>query len=336
MDIITALAMPLSWLYGLGTGIRNLLYDSGLLTSRTFSVPVLSVGNIAVGGTGKTPHTEYLIRLLQPTHKVCVLSRGYRRKSKGFQLATSRSTTSQLGDEPMQMHQKYPDAIVAVDKDRCHGIDMLTDIQKADRQDKPMVVLLDDAFQHRRVKPTLSILLTDYHRLYHTDHLMPAGRLRESSTNAARADIIIVTKCPDTISSTEQSAISQNLNLKNWQQLFFTTFRYSSLPSGQKVLLVTGIANPRPLADKLREQDNDVTELHFADHHDYTPLDIEVIKHKANDRIIVTTEKDAVKLREFASSGLTFTVAAIEVAFLNNKEEEFNNIILNHANTGIR
>lgn len=336
MTILSALALPLSWLYGLGTGLRNLLYNSGVLTSRSYGIPVISVGNIAVGGTGKTPHTEYLIRLLKTNHQVCVLSRGYRRKSKGFQLATPYSTTDQLGDEPMQMHQKFPDATVAVDKDRCHGIDMLIEIQQADHRQDGMVVLLDDAFQHRHVKPGLNILLTDYHNPLYKDRLMPAGRLREAAHNKSRADIMIVTKCPEDLSSTEQSAISQNLHVKNWQRLFFSTFTYTGLPIGQKVLLVTGIANPQPLADKLRKQGNDIAELRFADHHAYTVHDIETIKRKAAGRTIVTTEKDAVKLREMVTTGLELTVAKIEVTFLGNQQAEFNNIITNYANTGIR
>lgn len=333
---IEALALPLSWLYGIGTELRNLLYDSGVLSSRSFDIPVISVGNISVGGTGKTPHTEYLIRLLRQDHHVCVLSRGYKRKSKGFQLATPHSTIDDLGDEPMQMHTKFNDVRVAVDADRCHGIDTLIEIQKADRQEDSMVVLLDDAFQHRRVKPGLNILLTDYSRPIYKDHLMPTGRLREAAQNAKRADIIIVTKCPEDLSPTEQNAIEQQIQPKNWQRLFYSTFRYSELPKDSQVLLVTGIANPHPLEDRLREMGNEVLSLKFSDHHDYTPSDIESIRHKGEGRTIVTTEKDAVKLKEFVSSDLNFTTASIEVSILNNQQEEFNKIIQEYANTGIR
>ncbi|MCQ2096301.1 MAG: tetraacyldisaccharide 4'-kinase [Bacteroidaceae bacterium] len=330
---IEALALPISWLYGMVTGLRNLLYDSGVLPSRSYDIPVISVGNISVGGTGKTPHTEYLIRLLRATHHVCVLSRGYKRKSHGFQLASPHSTVSDIGDEPMQMHRKFPDVRIAVDADRCHGIDTLIEMRKAERRNDAMVVLLDDAFQHRRVRPGLSILLTDYHRPIYRDHLMPAGRLRETPANYKRADIIIVTKCPEDLSLTEQSAIEQQIQPQNWQKLFFSTFCYSGLPENSQVLLVTGIANPLPLETKLQDLGNDVITLRFGDHHDYTIQDIDTIRRRSEKRTVVTTEKDAVKLKEFVSADIHFVVASIEVRFLNNQQEEFNNTINDYANS---
>lgn len=330
---IEALALPFSWLYGMVTGLRNLLYDSGVLPSRSYDIPVISVGNISVGGTGKTPHTEYLIRLLRATHHVCVLSRGYKRKSHGFQLASPHSTVSDIGDEPMQMHRKFPDVRIAVDADRCHGIDTLIEMRKAERRNDAMVVLLDDAFQHRKVRPGLSILLTDYHRPIYRDHLMPAGRLREPPANYKRADIIIVTKCPEDLSLTEQSAIEQQIQPQNWQKLFFSTFCYSGLPENTQVLLVTGIANPLPLETKLQDLGNDVITLRFGDHHDYTTQDIDTIRRRSEKRTVVTTEKDAVKLKEFVSADIHFVVASIEVRFLNNQQEEFNNTINDYANS---
>ena len=180
--------LPLSWLYGVGVKLRNLLFETGVLKSRSFQVPVISVGNITVGGTGKTPHVEYLIELLRDKFKVAVLSRGYKRKSRGYILADDSSTESDIGDEPFQMKQKYADISIAVDKDRCHGIDQLTDNDK-----KLDVILLDDAFQHRYVKPGINILLVDYHRLIIYDRLLPAGRLREPLSGKNRADIVIIT-----------------------------------------------------------------------------------------------------------------------------------------------
>jgi len=182
--------LPLSWLYGLGVKARNQLFELGVLKSRSFKTPVISVGNITVGGAGKTPHVEYLIRLLKDQHKVAVLSRGYKRKSKGFVRADKDTPMRMIGDEPFQMKQKFPDITVAVDRDRCHGIDELTDSNDKEAAD---VILLDDAFQHRYVKPGINILLVDYHRLIIYDKLMPAGRLREPKDGKSRADIVIIT-----------------------------------------------------------------------------------------------------------------------------------------------
>ena len=183
--------LPLSWIYGIGVKLRNTLFSIGILKTRSFDVPVIAVGNITVGGSGKTPHVEYLTRLLKNTFRTAVLSRGYKRKSSGFVQATAETTMPEIGDEPFQMKQKYPDVIVAVDKNRCHGIDTLVE------NDKDIdVILLDDAFQHRYVKPGINILLVDYHRLIIYDKLLPAGRLREPLSGKNRADIVIVTKCP--------------------------------------------------------------------------------------------------------------------------------------------
>ena len=185
--------LPFSWLYGLGVGIRNTLFDLGILKSRSFDVPVISVGNITVGGSGKTPHVEYLIRLLHNKYRVAVLSRGYKRKTKGFILADENSTMKDIGDEPYQMHSKFKDVSIAVDRNRCNGIERITTDEATKDTD---VILLDDAYQHRYVKPGINILLVDYHRLIIYYKLLPAGRLRESKEGKTRADIVIVTKCP--------------------------------------------------------------------------------------------------------------------------------------------
>ena len=202
--------LGLAWFYGLGVGIRNLLFEMGILKSRSFSTPVISVGNITVGGTGKTPHVEYLIRLLKPKHHVAVLSRGYKRKSNGFVLSNKNTPMPMIGDEPFQMKQKFPDITVAVDRKRTRGISKLT----ADDSDLDIdVVLLDDAFQHRYVKPGINILLVDYHRLVIYDRLLPAGRLREPVKAKDRADIVIITKCPKDLKPMEFRVITKAMNL---------------------------------------------------------------------------------------------------------------------------
>ena len=218
--------LPLSWFYGLGVGFRNLLFEMGILKSRSFNVPVISVGNITVGGTGKTPHVEYLIRLMKDRAKVAVLSRGYKRKSHGFVLASKNTTVNDIGDEPYQMKTKFPDITVAVDRKRTRGIDKLTSGEQVKDTD---VILLDDAFQHRYVKPGINILLVDYHRLIIYDALLPAGRLREPVKSKDRADIVIVTKCPKDLKPMEFRVITKAMKLYPYQQLFFSTHEFESL-----------------------------------------------------------------------------------------------------------
>jgi len=272
---------PLSWIYGWGVKLRNIMFDIGILKSRAFDIPVISVGNITVGGTGKTPHVEYLIELLQEKFRVAVLSRGYKRQSEGFIKATSKTTISEIGDEPYQMKQKYADVTVAVDKDRCHGIDQLTESDK-----KLDVILLDDAYQHRYVKPGINILLVDYHRLIIYDELLPAGRLREPIKGKNRADIVIVTKCPLVMKPMEYRVITKAMDLYPFQQLFFTTLKYGKLTplfpkdksaqtkkmaelSNNNILLLTGVASPEQLEHDLSEQFKRFRHLVFSDHHQF-------------------------------------------------------------------
>ena len=270
--------LALSWLYGLGVGIRNTLFEMGVLKSRSFSTPVISVGNITVGGTGKTPHVEYLIRLLKDQFNVAVLSRGYKRKSSGFVLSDSETTMPMIGDEPYQMKQKFPDITVAVDRKRTRGISKLTSPASGLDID---VVLLDDAFQHRYVKPGINILLVDYHRLLIYDRLLPAGRLREPVKAKDRADIVIITKCPKDLKPMEFRVITKAMNLYPYQQLYFSTLEYdqpcgvftnqvySEKLSGKNILLLTGIASPEQLLHDLQEYDSQITPLTFSDHHDF-------------------------------------------------------------------
>ena len=318
--------MPFSWLYGLVVSIRNLMFDVGMLKSRTFPLPVICVGNITVGGTGKTPHTEYLIRLLSKDHQVAVLSRGYKRKSEGYVLATKDTPMAEIGDEPYQMKQKYPQIHMAVDKDRCHGIEQL--MQKTVKPQSD-VVILDDAYQHRYVKAGLNILLMDYHRLIHLDKLLPAGRLREPMSGSQRADIVIITKCPRDIKLMDRKGIKRSLNLENWQKIFFTTYKYPEQMEGlgENPLLVTGIASPQQMVYDLQKIVPTFELMSFPDHHNFTEQDINAIRTRAAGRTILTTEKDATRLHGLDN----MKVIPIEVEFIEGKEK-FDKMIKNYVN----
>lgn len=318
--------MPFSWLYGLVVGIRNLMFDYGLLKSQAFSLPVICVGNITVGGTGKTPHTEYLINLLAKNYQVAVLSRGYKRKSKGYRLATTQSPMIEIGDEPYQMKQKFPEIHMAVDKDRCHGIKKL---MSDNIQPPTEIILLDDAFQHRYVQAGINILLMDYHRLICFDALLPAGRLREHPIGHLRADIIIVTKCPRNLTPMDRRGIERSLDLGNWQKVFFTTYKYPSQIEdlGENPLLVTGIASPEQMVYDLQNIIPQLELMSFPDHHHFTKRDIENIRHRAAGRTILTTEKDATRIQGLDN----LKIIPIEVEFLDNKKKEFDHLIKNYV-----
>ena len=341
---------PLSWLYGLGVRLRNQLFEIGILKSRSFTTPVISVGNITVGGSGKTPHVEYLIRLLKDSCKVAVLSRGYKRKSKGYVLAGKDTPMREIGDEPYQMKTKFPDVYVAVDKNRCHGIDTLTGDEATKDTD---VILLDDAFQHRYVKPGINILLVDYHRLIIYDKMLPAGRLREPQNGKSRADIVIVTKCPKDLKPMEYRVIIKAMNLYPYQQLYFTTFDYddlrpvfqgkqrklSSISKNENILLVTGIASPKQMMYDLRGCSANITPLSFPDHHQFTKKDIKRINDAfagmPSPKIVVTTEKDNSRLA--VTEGLSDEVKRniymlpVKVRFMLGQEEDFNNKIIGYV-----
>lgn len=337
--------LPFSALYGFGVWLRNLLFDTGVLKSRSFDVPVISVGNITVGGSGKTPHVEYLVRLLQDEFKVAVLSRGYKRKSKGFVLAGAETEMREIGDEPYQMHRKFPKAYIAVDANRCHGIDMLASMAETRDLD---AVLLDDAFQHRYVKPGMNILLVDYHRLIIYDKLLPAGRLREPKEGKNRADIVIVTKCPVDLKPMNYRVLQRAMNLYPYQHLFFTSIRqdpmkplfkdgvkapnFEMLPN---VLLLTGIASPEQMVKDLKGKCESITPMSFPDHHQFSPSDVEAINMQfrmmPKPRIIITTEKDGTRLEglEGLSKDVrkSLFVQPIRIEFLQDDEDKFNEII---------
>lgn len=302
MNLLRKLLFPFAILYGVITSIRNFLFDTGILKSYSFDLPIIAVGNLSVGGTGKTPQIEYLIRLLSDRYKVATLSRGYKRQSEGFVLADAAANAAILGDEPFQFFQKFRNIQVAVDADRKNGIEQLLA-----QSEKPEVILLDDAFQHRKVKAGFYILLTAYGDLFSDDFMLPTGNLRESSSGAKRANIIIVTKCPAALSPEEQNEIRNKLKPGVHQELYFTYIDYDDCIYGEdrklkvdevKVavkVLVAGIAKPEPFFSYLKNI-NDVC-LSFPDHHNFTEKDILEIRNSAQNNIIITTEKDYVRLK---------------------------------------
>ncbi|MCM1152606.1 MAG: tetraacyldisaccharide 4'-kinase [Muribaculum sp.] len=312
--IIECVLTPLSWLYGAGVWVRNKMFDFGFFREEMFDVPVVGVGNITVGGTGKTPHVEYLIKNLSSKYNLAVLSRGYKRKTKGFIEANHKSTPDQIGDEPMQIYAKYGMMVkVAVCESRREGI---TELLKAypDLQ----LIILDDSFQHRWVKPKVSILLTDHDRPYYHDKLLPLGRLRESPHSVLRADMVIMTKCPDNMMPHDYRQVIHDLDLLKYQKIYFSRYEYGQLKpvfeddspyhaslgqlsADDSVFLLTGIARPRYFVRHFRTYPFKVKVAHYPDHHDFSRKDIDDIRARYDSmkgyrKIIITTEKDAVRL----------------------------------------
>lgn len=312
--ILPYILKPFAWLYGFITDVRNWLFDNNVLKSEEYDVPVISVGNITVGGTGKTPHVEYLVGALSPNRRTVVLSRGYKRKTKGFILANNRSTPESIGDEPLQIYKKFGNRIkVAVCENRRKGIREILRLFP-----ETQLIILDDAFQHRYVNPKINIMLMDYSRPVYEDKLLPLGRLRESDHSVARADMVIVTKCPVNMPPLDFRLISKRLELMPFQKLFFSSIRYglispvfaddkpydvelSSLTSKDTVMLVTGIANPRGFVRHFKPYPFRVVVSHFPDHYDFSREDLEEIYSKFKSikgerKIIITTEKDAMRM----------------------------------------
>ncbi|MBO0322593.1 tetraacyldisaccharide 4'-kinase [Muricauda sp. CAU 1633] len=312
LQLFRKIAFPFSLVYALVVHLRNLLYNVGIFKSISYKTPTLCVGNLSVGGTGKTPMIEFLIRLLD-NHKVAVLSRGYKRKSEGFLLADENSSVLDLGDEPYQLHQKFPETTVAVDADRRNGITQL------ESRVQPEIILLDDAFQHRRVKPNFSILLTAYGQLYVDDWYLPTGNLRDSKREAKRANIIVVTKCPEGLSEAEKAAITQKLQPLPHQKVVFSKLEYNHVLKGEgsaslsltaiqdkKIALVTGIASPGPLVQYLKSLGLEFDYFEFRDHHHFSDRDVQQFK---NHEVILTTEKDYVRLKGKAENLFYLEVA---------------------------
>jgi len=335
------LLLPFAILFWLAVVVRNWLYDKRIIKSISFGLPLICVGNLSVGGTGKSPMVEYLVRHLKGRYKVATLSRGYKRKTKGYALATEKTTAIEIGDEPMQFHRKFPDVPVAVGEERLDAIPQLLH----DRPDT-QVVILDDAFQHRIINAGLNILLTDYGNLFTSDFFLPTGDLRDQRKSYKRAHIIVVTKCKPELSEEERRMIVKEINPLPHQKLFFTRISYGVpyhiarqdfrfIDEKTEVLLVTGIANPRPLKLFLEERVETYYLMSYNDHHIFSMVDWKDIKKRfesitASKKIILTTEKDAMRLLKFREEmdGMPFYVLPIEHKFLFNQENEFNNRII--------
>lgn len=292
--VIHILLAPLSALYGAVLSLRHMLYDDHILPSFRTSIPSICVGNLAVGGTGKTPHVEYLIQLLSEHYHVAVLSRGYGRKTNGFILADEHSTALSIGDEPMQIHTKFPDIPVAVSVDRGYGIRQL---QK--RIPNLDVVILDDAFQHRQIRCGMNILLTTYDNLYTNDHLLPWGKLRDLKSRSIAADIIVVTKCPDSMQPIDRRVTENNLKLAAFQQLFFSFLRQDALPRDGRPLVITGVANPSFMIDHVMQWQPEAYLLRFRDHHRFSTKDIQTVLELSKQYdYVLTTEKDMMRMKD--------------------------------------
>ena len=343
---------PLSLLYGLITGFRNFLYNTGILPSVEFNIPYICVGNITVGGTGKTPHTEYLADLLRKQFRVAVLSRGYKRNTDGFLAVSPDLSSEQSGDEPMQIAVKFPDVLVAVEKNRVKGVRKIMELYPDTE-----VIILDDGFQHRRLTPGFSVLLTDFSRLIIKDHMLPYGNLRENLSNIRRADIIIVSKSPADISPIQRRLIVKEIDKAPYQNLYFTSISYmplrpvfningkGALPElnrlfGTGVVLVTGIANPEPLKKLVESTAGELIHLPFPDHYRFRDKDLQAVseayeKLKLPIKYILTTEKDSVRLKEFTNIAEPVKKAMfyipVGIDFLNDDRDEFDKLIVDYV-----
>ncbi len=346
--------MPFSLLYGCVMLLRNKLYDFKILKSTSFEIPTITVGNLSVGGTGKTPHIEYLIRLLKQEFYIATLSRGYGRKTSGFILADTQSTSIEIGDEPLQFKKKFTNIRVAVDEERVRGVSYLLKEHPA-----LQCVLLDDAFQHRKINSGKSILLTEFSHLYSSDFVVPSGGLREFKSGAARADIIIVTKCPEILLPIERKRLLSEINPLPHQKVYFSFIKYGDFTPlnaegknpftkefyferNYSIALVTGIANTKSLEYYLKNKVKNLTPIKFSDHHNFKKVDIENIKQifdniAVSNKIILTTEKDAMRLKNSDFSAILKDIPLfyipIEIVFHDKDSENFNEQILNYVRT---
>ncbi|HEX2921328.1 MAG TPA: tetraacyldisaccharide 4'-kinase [Bacteroidales bacterium] len=344
------LLYPLAVGYGIITGTRNFLYNTGILKSIEFDIPVICIGNITIGGTGKTPHTEYLAKLLSNDFKVAVLSRGYKRETSNFIIGQESSTVRDIGDEPLQMLKKLPGITIAVDKNRVNGINMII-------RNRPgtEVIILDDGFQHRKLTAGLSILLIDFERPVNEDHMIPFGSLREYRHNIRRADIIIVTKTPPDLNPVQRRLDLDKIGRLSYQNVFFTSLKYKNpMPvfgnanlelewnsfQGNGAVLVTGIANPKPLLRHLQRTFSEVKHLSYPDHYNFAASDIPAFgkalnELKTSDRYLITTEKDMIRLRELTDIPeelkKAFYYIPIGIEFLNDDNIQFDKQILDYV-----
>jgi len=352
MKFYQALLFPISLIYGITMVFRNWLFSCGCLPSREFETPIIVIGNLSFGGTGKTPHIEYLIRLLRERFLTATLSRGYGRSSKGFILASRRSAYKYVGDEPLQYAKKYEDLKVAVDENRVEGIEILQN-----KFPKLDVILLDDGFQHRHVKPGLSILLTDFHKLYTDDFVLPSGTLREFSFGAKRANVIVVTKTPKVFSPITRRRIIEELHPQQDQQIFFSFIKYCepvlvtpssttiSPYSSSMILLFSGIANDYPIREHLRRHCRELEVIQFPDHHPYSLDDLKKVKNQfdalpTRKKVIFTTEKDIMRIKTPELSNfvkrLPLFYLPITVEFHGDDKSLFDQTILNYVEKNTR
>jgi tetraacyldisaccharide 4'-kinase len=338
MNFLRKIAYPFAVLYGIITSIRNFLYDKSILKSTKFKTPTLVVGNLSVGGTGKTPQIEYLIRLLQEDYKIAVLSRGYKRKSSGFILADENATAESIGDEPFQYYKKFKNIRVCVDADRTNAIQQL---EKLDNP--PDIILLDDAFQHRKVVGGFNILLTDFNNLYINDSMLPTGNLRENKSGAKRAQLIVVTKCPKLLSENEQLAIIKKINPTENQTVFFTAIDYNKTLKGEEsislnelkdyeTLLVTGIANPMSLISFLKDKNINFEHLEYPDHYNFKDKDIYQINKKLDSfkskkKLVLTTEKDYVRIFDKVKKLHYISIESIVINHKNDFDKKIKNYV---------
>ncbi len=351
MTLKKILLFPFAVIYGIITSLRNLLYDWKFLKSKSFDVHTICVGNLAVGGTGKTPHVEYLIKLLQNEFKIAILSRGYKRKTTGFIHADSNSTALDIGDEPLQYKTKNPTLDICVDANRVNGVKKILSFPEP-----PKVIILDDAFQHRALDSELKIVVSEYSNLFFNDYMLPAGTLRESKSGIKRADIIIISKTPDKTTAIEIRNVIKDLKPLAHQQVFFTWLKYGELTGFQnpaetidtlndlfryRIVLFTGIGNPTPMVTYLKEYASDVKHIQFPDHHQFSIQDIANIRaeldvFEGGNKIVITTEKDAMRLKgsdlQDIANTLPLYVLPIEVDF-KDKTQKFNETIINYVRT---
>ena len=339
MNITGLLLLPFAFLYGLIVYLRNKMFDFKIIKSKSFAIPVISVGNLSVGGTGKTPHIEYLIRLLRNEFTISTLSRGYGRKTKGFLIVNETATSETAGDEPLQYKKKFPEICVALDEKRARGISKIIE-----QSPKTEIVLLDDAFQHRYIKSGLSILLTDFYKPFSHDYMLPSGTLRESRKGMKRADIIVVTKCPRVLSPITCKSMEEDMKIQQEQNVYYSYIDYGSLipmnsfaekivsEKFSTILMFAGIANPYPLEYQLKSIADTVETIKFRDHYQYQSKDMLEIKKTfesifSKNKIIVTTEKDAMRIKDTPLMNffvnLPFFYLPIEVKFHKKYKEKF-------------
>lgn len=343
---VRILLFPFSLIYALIIWIRNKFFDKGWIGSSSFNLPIIGVGNLSAGGTGKSPMVEFILSRFSPRFKLAVLSRGYKRKTSGYALANEKSTALEIGDEPMQFYRKYPSVSIAVGEERIVAIPQLL-------HDKPETeaIILDDAFQHRYVTPGLNILLTDFNNLFTRDWFLPTGDLRDLPSSYKRADILIVSKCPPKLTALHARELEKEIHPLEKQELFFTSIEYGTpfhivskvpkqITSSTEALLVTGIANPKPLKKFLADHTSAYYELLYGDHHIFSIDDLKEIRKRfesitAEDKMIITTEKDAMRLDKYKNDLTSYPVYVlpIEVKFLFGEEQRFTELITNFITT---